>query len=276
MNGAESAVNLVTKLEDIGFEEFTTNIITSTFDAMLNAHIKQLETFIELVQDLAGGIEDFMNKYSNSITLKEIYEFIGFSLDEPITQSQLNYLKETYGEVSWKKIDNNLFEIEEKSVSTEETTQSGSQTTQEKLYKEDLLEEIKKNILIRRFYILENLVRQGLIRLVIDFGEIETKLLFSVYGISDQVSTQLSRQAEGKSFNIGGRIGGRIKFLGKTKGGLWGKIGGGYKDFKVNVKTTSVYDRDTTGSKVDIYARVYIRFKSDYLPLNPAEFGAQT
>jgi hypothetical protein len=35
----------------------------------------------------------------------------------------------------------------------------------------------------------------------------------------------------------------------------------------VSVRTTSSIDRDVSGSKVDIYARVFIRFKSDYVTL---------
>ncbi len=262
MNGAESAVNLATKLEDIGFDDFTANLIDSTFKALLNTHITQLNTYADLVKEIAEGLDNFIAKNKNSVSIEEVYEYIGFSLDEPISQNQLSYLENTFleqGEQIATNEQNEPYTIKKK----EQNPQSGV------VYKEDLIDRIKERILRRRYNILENLVTKGLVRLVIDFGEIETKLLFSVYGISSQASAEFSKEASGQSLSISGSVGYKGKILGVD-------ISGSYSKYNLRVKTTSVYDRDTTGSKVDIYARVYIRFKSDYLPLNPAEFGAQT
>ncbi len=258
MNGAESAVNLATKLEDIGFDDFTANLIDATFKALLNTHITQLDTYADLVKEIAEGLDNFIAKNKDSVRIEEVYKYIGFSLDEPITQEQLDYLKNSFAEgkaISTTQQDE-LFKIESKPNNPDTN----------KVYKEDLIDIIKERILRRRYNILENLVTKGLVRLVIDFGEIETKLLFSVYGASSQASAEFSKSVSEQSLNISGSASFKSKKFSLD-------ISGSYSKYKLGVKTTSVYDRDTTGSKVDIYARVYIRFKSDYLPLNPAEFG---
>lgn len=261
MNGAGSAVNLATRLEDVGFEEFTANLIDSTFRALLDAHIKQLEAYADLIQEIVEGLDRFIQKYRDTISTQEAYDYIGFSLEDYITQSQLDYL--------------NSFIPEGKDLDYNET-QDGNITINErpdppqsdKVYRQDLVELIKEQILRRRFNILENLVTKGLIRLVVDFGEIETKLLFSVYGVSTITSTESSKDVSTSSLSVAGSLGYKSRKLSVN-------VSGGYSRFKLGVRTTSTYDRDTTGSKIDIFARVYIRFKSDYMPLNPAEAGTQ-
>ena len=181
-------------------------------------------------------------------------------MEEPINESQLNYLSSFIPE------DKELaFTGQGDNITIQERTDPPQS---DKVYKEDLEEYIKEQILRRRFNILENLVTKGLIRLVVDFGEIETKLLFSVYGVSTTTATESSKDVSTSSLSVAGSLSYKSRKLSLN-------VSGGYSRFKFGVRTTSTYDRDTTGSKVDIFARVYIRFKSDYMPLNPSEAGAQ-
>ena len=56
--GAAQGVQLATRLGEINFPEFTESLITSTFDALLKAHIHQMKTYADLVEDIMMSISD--------------------------------------------------------------------------------------------------------------------------------------------------------------------------------------------------------------------------
>jgi hypothetical protein len=89
---------------------------------------------------------------------------------------------------------------------------------------------------------------------VVDYGEIETRLTFTTYGESQQLKAASLIKAGLLGYRVGCQ-----HALRRCRRVL--------QHSSVSVRTTSSIDRDVSGSKVDIYARVLIRFKSDYLAL---------
>lgn len=118
---------------------------------------------------------------------------------------------------------------------------------------------VREIIAGNRYTLLKEMVKMGIIRLVVDYGEIETKLTFTTYGQSEALRTASTYNT--KAFNITGTL-----QTGKAIN-KWVKVSVAANYSSISVRTTSSIDRDVSGSKVDIYARVYIRFKSDYQAL---------
>lgn len=118
---------------------------------------------------------------------------------------------------------------------------------------------VREIIAGNRYTLLKEMVKMGIIRLVVDYGEIETKLTFTTYGQSEALRTASTYNT--KAFNITGTL-----QAGKAIN-KWVKVSVAANYSSISVRTTSSIDRDVSGSKVDIYARVYIRFKSDYQAL---------
>ena len=112
------------------------------------------------------------------------------------------------------------------------------------------------------------MVRQGILRLYVDNGTIETRLTFSTYGqlISSSSITNLQRAENSTGFGAGGGIGiGSFIPPNALLGG--GGFGGGFSNSQLTVSTAKATQRDVSGSSVQIFGRVKLNFKTDLLPL---------
>lgn len=58
------------------YVNFTVNLITSTFEALLQAHHSQVEAYAELVGTLSQGLTTYINETNNDIQISEILDFI--------------------------------------------------------------------------------------------------------------------------------------------------------------------------------------------------------
>ncbi len=52
----KDAVDQAARLDEIGFPEFTAKLITSTFDALIIANLKQVESYIGLVEQVSKSL----------------------------------------------------------------------------------------------------------------------------------------------------------------------------------------------------------------------------
>lgn len=267
-NGAGQAVQLATKLGEIHFPEFTASLITSTFDALLRAHIYQMRAYADILEEISMTLDEYVNTYRETVSDEDIAAWLeerGLpNIPSPVPDSGIPI---TQGQ---KTIMENLFLEDGESLNTSQSGNGGytllkdDDTDSNKVGAETVRGRVAEMILTRRYDLLREMVRMGLLRLVIDFGEIETKLLFSVYGVSTSGRATYDTVIKRREGQIGGGLSIKRKRFALS-------LGGYYRGSSIRVRTSSTYDRDTTGSKVDIFGRVYIRFKSDYAPLNTSE-----
>ncbi len=106
------------------------------------------------------------------------------------------------------------------------------------------------------------MAKQGVMRLVVTEGEIETKITFSTWnnssrGYESGNSRNVKDKSKAKDVRGVGIIG---IFRNKRKRKSTNRT--------VTVNTAKSYQRDSSGTKVDIFGRVLIKFKTDYAPLN--------
>ena len=112
------------------------------------------------------------------------------------------------------------------------------------------------------------MVHQGVLRLYVDNGIIETRLTFTTYGQAVSSSSKTNRKriedSRASGFGAGGGFGG---IVGNTLAGFGAAGGSGKSSSSLAVSTSQASQRDVSGSRVQIFGRVRLNFKTDMLPL---------
>lgn len=318
-----SAIDTAARFGEIPFAAFTADLIQGTFDALLNAHIVQLQQYQDFVSAMTLSLSDYINNTVDDVQMSDISSFLsnvqmpqtpdtqalvtailgtagqfgpaavlpssngtpltmppastpttpGMDLSSvpklgaisaivsalaPSIQSVVSGFIPDKGQLATLQANSALYENYTATIS--EAMSSALAVNQQQLSISALLyRSIAATVASNKYALLQNMASMGLLRLVVSDGEIETKISFSTWEQHEDGSSSGSRDrtAEG-SFNLKRR-------------GIFGLIGGkgsGERKRHVTVSTAKSYHRDTSGSKVDIYGRVLVRFKTDYLPLN--------
>jgi hypothetical protein len=260
-NGTSTAVTEATRLTDIGFPEFTAKLVKDVFDALLAATLRQMEAYSELVAATAKTLQEYVAENKHLVSGEEVWDWLvknlpgpAASVTDPKPEDATLVRKDVVlNEDEVTKVNNKVGLTGTDALTatgtpkTHTVTQSDIQTITDK---------VREIIAGNRYTLLQKMVSMGIIRLVVDYGEIETRLTFTTYGESQQLKAASAYQS--RAFGISGGVSARFK-------AVQASVAASYSS--VSVRTTSSIDRDVSGSKVDIYARVLIRFKSDYLAL---------
>jgi hypothetical protein len=265
-------VTEATRLGEIGFPEFTAKLVKDVFDALLAATLRQMEAYSELVAATAKTLRDYVAENKELVSGEEVWDWLVKNLPGPAASVAANPTPEDATLVRKGVallVDDEVPKIRQKVGLAEDWLPSGnegslriddstSKSTKE-LTEQDvktITAKVREIIAGNRYTLLKEMVRMGIIRLVVDYGEIETRLTFTTYGESQQLKAASAYQS--RAFSISGGVSARLKVVQAS-------VAASYTS--VSVRTTSSIDRDVSGSKVDIYARVFIRFKSDYVTL---------
>jgi hypothetical protein len=246
---AGQAITGAARLSEIGFAEFTSALVTDVFAALIDANIKQTKSYMDLVNLLATTLKDFINNTKDDISPQEIAQF-ALALKLPALEADPSSSTE-------------LTVVEAANLNRETKLPADAElvnyvATAGKLNSQ--IDSIKGAIAIRiaanKYNLLREMTRQGVLRLVVDNGIIETRLIFSTYGYTSHDKNR---------FDDFRHVAGALAISGS--GGGFGLTGIGAAS--IMVSTSSSSDRDVNGSNVQIYGRVELRFKTDYVPLNP-------
>ena len=122
-----------------------------------------------------------------------------------------------------------------------------------------ILEAVAKRIAADKYTLLKEMVKMGVMRLVIEHEVIETKLTFTTYGSTFYESTKSNYHRDDFSFRAKAKTGGLVS--------LWVKASASTAYNSVNISTSREANRDISGSQVQIYGHVQIDFKTDYQPM---------
>ncbi len=253
----QSAIGQASRLDDIGFPEFTAQLIGDTFDALISANIRQQETYLMMVKEASKSLSDYINQTKDDITGAELMQFIS-SLPSPTTPNKPRF------DVGYKlnaddaTILNNAVKIDNPGV-TQPTFAANDEL--KKLTNgtgkwDLLLDAAAKRIAANKYDMLKAILRQGMLRLVVENGYLETRLTFNTweYHADHETTSNYEREKTG-SVGISGILGfitGPSVRSGK----------------KITVKTANTSSTDTSGTNISIFGGVKLQFKTDYLPLN--------
>lgn len=285
-----SAIETAARFGEIPFAEFTKSLIQDTFHALLEAHLTQMEEYQTFVQALATTLGTYINTTINDYSLQDVLAFVdklplGQSAPEivgaltaagtdtafqppsgapaipadvwtslinalaPVARDAVNA---AMGTPTNAQASVTLATLQAAPIKAAESFVTGVNTNNKILYRA-----IAATLASNKYALMQNMARLGMLRLVVSDGEIETKINFSTWEEHERKTQTRDRDREVSAFTRGATAGLGLLFRG----------GALRRARSVAVSTTKSYHRDTAGSKVDIYGRVLIRFKTDYAPL---------
>ena len=290
-SAANAAMNVASRVQNLGFVEFTTGLINGTFDAIVGATIKQMEAYAALVADLAKTLSQFQaenvpdaqinaylsNRYPDGAGGTSIR--MDYIFSETAADSVNGIVKKTAQENMRAVIDaliletagledNRLTHVKLGVQDLDTTTPPKPKVDKDKpVYKDHktLYFETEEILLIRKaigmilatsmMSHLRAMAREGMARIVITEGEIETKLTFQVSSSDDQKTQQAKYQSD--SLNVGARA--------QAKWG-WGSASIGANYSKLNVNMVNASSTASVTTKTEMFGKVIIKFKSETFP----------
>jgi len=260
-NGTEAAVTQAARLNEIGFPEFTAKLITDTFDALVSANIRQTEAYVELIQQVSKSLTQYINDTRDDIGGEELMQFLAWALppdDAGADSAPSKVAKGTTLAADDVTALNNAVRIEGFETSNNEVSPAtGSPLSQDDVNK--VLTAVANRLAANKYDLLKEMVKMGILRLVVENGTIETRLTFTTYGSTFYQSQATDYHRDSFQFKAKARTGAFVS--------LWAKASASTKYTSVNVSTSKETNRDISGSRVQIYGSVVINFKTDYQPL---------
>ncbi len=260
-DGTSAAVTEAARLDEIGFPEFTCKLITDVFDALVSANIRQTEAYVELLRAVSQSLTEYINNTKDDIDGEQILQFLARVLppDDPGT-----------AETPTKVVDGaSLAEADVTALNTAlalpEETVPGDNTVAvagplDKSGVTAIMDAVAIRLAANKYDILKEMVKQGILRIVVESGKIETRLTFTTYGSSFYQKNSSSYHRDNFRFKAKARTGGLLS--------LWGKASASTSYSSINIRTTKETQRDISGSRVQIFGGVTLNIKTDYLPLS--------
>lgn len=294
------AIDTAARFGDIPYVEFTKDLVTGVFDSLVEAHITQMEAYANFVNSLTTDLSTYINNTQDGVTFEQISDFVlKYELPAvPDTNNMTTILNKLQApdntkpaipstapattDTWWGGLINALApavtslvdRIPDKTKIADvkalddynKAVLAGGTIAADKIPTyENIHNAIAALIASNKYGLLQAMSKQGVMRLVVTEGEIETKITFSTWNTSESGSEAThSDNTRNRLVNSNLDV--------RRGGGIFGLFRGMSRQRAVNrvitINTAKSYQRDTSGTKVDIFGRVLIRFKTDYAPLN--------
>jgi hypothetical protein len=257
---ADQGIDVTSRVQDLGFVEFTAGLINGTFDAIIGATLKQMEAYTKLVGDLAKTLEQFKatnvsdaqinahlsNRYpdgAGGTSISTGYEFketidsttgVKTSPDEQITAITNALIAETSG-IGAGKLTGILL-----ATTVTDNQVKVIHTAIGSMLAVDMMSQLKA------------MARDGMARIVITDGSVKSKLMFKI-STTDTYITQAKRySADSLNASVNGYYGGKN----------WG-VSGSVAYSQVNVSTFDATNYDNMTMSAEIMGEVNLRFKTE-------------
>jgi hypothetical protein len=262
-NGASAAVTEATRLDEIGFPEFTTKLVTDVFDALVSANIRQTQSYVELLQAVSKSLGEYINNTKDDIGGQEIVQFLAMVLppDNPSgnsTEATKVAEGKTLAADDVSKLNAALTVPAVANVPNDNKVASAGAIDKAALTA--ITEAVAIRLAANKYDLLKEMVKQGILRVVVESGRIETRLTFTTYGSSFHQTQSGSYHRDSFAFRAKAKTGSLVS--------LWASASASTSYTSINVRTTKETQRDITGSRVEIFGGVTLNIKTDYLPLN--------
>ena len=261
-DGTSAAVTEAARLDEIGFPEFTCKLVTDVFDALVSANIRQTEAYVELLKAVSDSLKDYINNTKDDIDGGQILQFLAQVLppenpgtaDTPtkvvsgtnLTSDDAAALNQALAVPAEAGVANN------NEVASDGALDQNGVTA--------IMDAVAIRLAANKYDLLKEMVKQGILRIVVESGVIETRLTFTTYGSSFYQKNSSDYHRDSFRFKAKARTGGLVS--------LWAKASASTSYSSINIRTTKETQRDISGSRVQIFGGVTLNIKTDYLPLN--------
>jgi len=250
------AVDEAARLDEIGFPEFTTKLVTDVFDALVASNIRQMESYTELLSAVSKELTTYINETQDDIDGQQVLAFLAQVVPAADDDGDEATKVHVGGELTSDDSDTLSQAV---AVPGEDAPALPSGTLDQSGV-DQILAAVARRIAASRYELLTQLVRQGLLRLVVDRGTIETRLTFSTYATSTSSSQVRTYDRRSRVRKAGAGVSIATKVLGFG-------ASASTQSTRLRIRTTNQQDRDTSGSSVQIYGGVTLNFRTDFLPL---------
>jgi hypothetical protein len=273
-DAAQRGIDVAKQVQNLGFVEFTAGLINGTFDAIIGATVKQMKAYAELVADLGKTLQQYRQETVSDARI-DAHLADRYPDGEGGTSVRATY---SYPDVpadtarGRPAVTGNqvLQQVVEALVAETRRGPAAHQLTREKLGLPETDTNVKTFTGVQVAMIrdsiaytlaavernqLAEMVRQGMARIVIDRGELLTKLTFNVTSseVEQRTASEFNRTQAGAWVRGGAWAG-------------WGMIqgGGSWNHLKVNTVNESSFDSLTMST--EMIGQVKLNFKTDYFP----------
>lgn len=242
----------VVKPSAVEFPEFTSKLVTDTFDALVAAMIRQQESYADLVEKAAMTIGDFE---AEAVADGEVDDWLATTFPaESGAGSAVGTVAEP-GDLEENDVARLtlLLGATATDMEIELPSSAGSLDGADVT---NIRSVVRRKVARPRLEALRELVAQGIVRIVVEDGTVETSLKFDTW--STETEMDRASKYDRDSYGFGGRAG----FLSS----LFGISGSGHRH---GLTVSTNYDSRSADSGVEaqIRGRVKINFRGDYQPL---------
>lgn len=265
MSGVNDAVVAATRLNEIGFVEFTTKLVSDVFDTLVASNLRQQQAFIELLQATSKTLTTYVNETKDDIGPGEIMQVLTAiaprNADTPATSDSPTAItpggKLSADEASTVNTALTITDPASNAVSNDKAAKAG--VLDDKAI-DTLRDAVAQRVAANKYTLLKEMLKLGMLRLVVTDGTIETGLNFHTYG-SDYLRNNASRYSSSQfQFKANAKTGGIIS--------AWVSASASTAYTSVAVSTSNTASGSNSGVDITITGGVKINFKSDYLPLD--------
>lgn len=256
---ASPAVENATHLDEIGFPDFTAGLINATFDALIKSNIRQMEAYVDLIQLVSQSLSEYINNTRDDITGEEVLAFLEKILPayQDDTENTTHVHAGSVLTTGQANVLNGAIALPADAGRTAPTINdgeidSGTMTT--------IIGAVTDRLACNKYNLLREMVRQGILRLVIETGTIETRLTFSAYDYRSHLRKTSDYQRDAASSR-------KVATSGVFQTIFSGPSLSTSSNTHLHVKTAKETDRDVSGTRVNIFGGVTLHFKTDYQPL---------
>jgi len=263
---ANDTIEKAKRLDEIGFPEFTAKLINSTFEALIIANLRQVESYIGLVEQVSKTLKDYVNDTKDDIGGAEVLQFLEAVLPalatntENDTKASRAIKGATLNEDEATTLTNALAVPAEVGPSHEIQHGVALEDDEPDSQWASLLNAVAQRISVNKYNMLQEMVKQGILRLVVTNGTIETRMTFTTFATSAYTrdTTVYQRDKTNKRSSAGAGFIFAPFFSAKER----------TYSTRLIVRTTKETQQDNSGSRVNIFGAVTINFKTDYQPLS--------
>ncbi len=256
-SGTSVAVSEATRLGEIKFPEFTAKLVTDVFDALIAANIRQTEAYVELLKAVSKSLSEYVNDTKDDISGDMILQLLARVLPDSSSDSKTKVrIGATLSSADAETLNKALIV-----PAVQENPGITAAAISDQNALDTILAAVATRIAADKYSLLKEMVKMGVLRLVVETGVIETKLTFTTYGSTFYESTKSNYNTSSFSARASAGTGGLTS--------LWVKASASTSFHTMQVSTAKETNRDISGSQVQIYGHVQINFKTDYQSMGP-------
>lgn len=255
------AVQEAQALNSIGFPEFTTKLISDVFNTLVATNMSQTEMYLSLVKEVSKSLSEFINSTKDDIGGDMILQFLTKVLPDKESDTEGNLKGTLITENNSASLTdeqathlNNNVKIdgyEQPPINTNDSIATQYKT---------ILDAVAARIAADKYTLLKEMVKLGVLRVVVERGEIETQLKFNTFASNFYQNQSDKYNRSEFNFNASARTGGFFSW--------WVKASASTSYTSLAVSTENTTTNNQTGTDIQLSGRVKIVFKTDYQPLN--------